>query len=157
MAAGQGPADRASAALFPSFEIRQRGDRMPAWRVPAADPHLEVQMRRGRVAGLPSLADLRAGRDGLVGADEQRRSLAVVEDEVEADRGVLDGVVAGAGGLVARRADRPGERRDVGRPFGSEDVLAFVEAVAARRTVAVFGAAEVVRAGDGEDGAVGDG
>jgi integrase len=51
-------AEGASAAVFPSFEIRQRVDRVPAWRVPAADPHLEVQVRRSRVAALPGLADL---------------------------------------------------------------------------------------------------
>ncbi len=39
-------------AVFPGFEIGQRVDRVPAGGLPAADPHLEVQVRRGRIAGL---------------------------------------------------------------------------------------------------------
>lgn len=43
-------------SVFPGFQIRQRVDRASTGGLPAADPHLEVQMRRRRIAGLPGLA-----------------------------------------------------------------------------------------------------
>ena len=54
-AAADGSAAR---RLFPGLQVGQRVDRVAAGRVPAADPHLEVQVRRGRVAGLAGEAEL---------------------------------------------------------------------------------------------------
>ena len=119
------------------WPLRDRASRRPTSRSAGAAPSHRRSGRPGRAA---------ARRDGLAGADGQRGGLAVREHEVEADAGVLDGVVAGAAGLVAGRGDRAGERRDDRRAFGGQHVLAFVDVAVARRAVAVFGAAEVVRA-----------
>ena len=101
---------RSSGRVFPSFEIGQRVDRVPTRRVPAADPHLEVQVGGRRVAGLAGEAESLPRGDRLAGADGQRTGLAVVEHEFKADRRVLDGVVAGAAGLVVGRGDRAGQQ-----------------------------------------------
>ncbi len=52
---------RLVARRFPGLEIGERVDRVPARRLPAADPHLEVQVRRGGVAGLAHETERLAG------------------------------------------------------------------------------------------------
>src|SRR6185312_16607649 len=82
------------AGLFPGLEVGQRVDRMTARSLPAADPHLQVQVRCRRVAGLPGAADELAGGHRLPFRDVERAGLAVREHEIEADQRVLDDVVA---------------------------------------------------------------
>src|SRR5947209_10795735 len=84
------------ACSFPGLQVGQRVDRVSARRLPAADPHLEVQVRSRRVTRLAGEADLLAGGDRLASCDLERARLAVSEHEVEADQGVLDEGVARA-------------------------------------------------------------
>src|SRR5581483_5627784 len=104
---GRPPAATLGARFFPGFQVGQGVDRMAAGCLPAAYPHLEVQMRRGRITGLTGTAHLLARGDRLAFGDGERARLAVREHEVEADQRVLDDVVAGAAGLDGGREDRP--------------------------------------------------
>src|SRR5436305_14408462 len=105
--------------------------------MPAAHPDLEVQVRAGGVAGVADAAQRRACGDGRALRDGERAGLAVREEEVAAVGGVLDDVVARGGGLVGRRGDRAGGRRDDLRALGGEDVLALVRVADAPDTEAV--------------------
>jgi CubicO group peptidase (beta-lactamase class C family) len=60
--------DGSAACALPGFQIRQRIDRVRCRRhVPAPNPHLKMQMRRGGVAGLPGTAEHLSSRDALTG------------------------------------------------------------------------------------------
>src|SRR5947209_20413351 len=131
----------------PRLQVRERVDRVPARGLPARDPDLEVQVRRGGRAGLADLGQGLTGRDRLPRAYGKGSCLAVREHEVEADVGVLDRVVAGAARLVARARDHACQRSEHGRAFGTQHVLPLVHVVGAGGPKAIFGAAEVVRAG----------
>src|SRR5580693_6312071 len=140
---------------FPSFQVNQRVDRIPALGLPAANPHLEVQMRPGGVAGLADLADCLTRRYDLSGADGQRRRLTVGVEEVEPVDGVLGGIPTRAAGLVGGRDDRAAQGRDHLETFAGEHVLALVDVAFAGRPEAVFGIAEAVRTEHGEHGSFG--
>ena len=97
-------------------------------------------------------------RDGLAFADRERAGLQWANMKSKPDRPCAR--------RRSSRRRRPGSWSSVivpasgasdGGAFGRQDVLAFVDVAAARCAVAVFRATEVVRPGDREDGAVGDG
>ena len=103
---GAFPRELAGAPLAP-FE---RGERVDGR---AADPHLEVQVRAGRVAGRADRSEPLPDADLLAFGDRGRALLEVHERVPVGAVGVgLDDVVAGAAGMVVDGGDRARARGD---------------------------------------------